>query len=221
MMKVYLNGWSNAPLRVRIAIALKGIAVQEVHVDLDRNGQHAEAFRRLNPQQMIPVLVDGDRVIGQSLAIIEYLEEVVPRPALLPSDPAGRARVRGLAMVLACDAQPLLNLRVRQYLEGALGLADPQCAEWMRHWMLLSMGEFESLLAASPMAGAFSHGDSPTLADVCLVPQVLMARRFGIELAAFPRLLGVFEATMRLPQVAEATEARPAPLAACGGSAAR
>ncbi|HEX5129063.1 MAG TPA: maleylacetoacetate isomerase [Usitatibacter sp.] len=226
-MKVYVNAWSNAPLRVRIAIALKGIAVEEVRVDLGLDEQHAEAFRRLNPQQMIPVLVDGEHVITQSLAIIEYLEEISPAFPLLPADPWGRARVRAMAMVLACEAQPLLNLRVRQYLDGALGLADHQCADWMRHWMLLGMQEVESMLVANAVPGAFAHGDRPTLADCCLVPQVLMAQRFGIGLAGFPRVLTVFSAAMRIPQVAQAvgstrsTPARQALPAASAGSAAR
>lgn len=203
-MKVYLNTTSNAPLRVRIAIALKGMQVEEVLVDLERGGQHADLFGRLNPQEMIPVLVDADRVITQSLAIIEYLEEVKPVPSLLPADPAGRARVRALAMVMACDGQPLLNLRVRQYLEGPLGLTEHQCGEWMRHWMRLSIGELESVLGKDPVPGAFAHGDRPTLADVCLVPQVLMAQRFGIGLDEFPRVLEIFRAAMRVPQIAAA-----------------
>ena len=205
-MKVYLNGTSNAPLRVRIAIALKEMDVEEVHVDLERGGggQHSDAFRRMNPQEMIPVLVDGERIVRQSLAIIEYLEECKPLPALLPRDPGGRARVRSLAMVMACDGQPLLNLRVRQYLESRLRLPDGECAEWMRHWMRLSVHEYESLLESDPRPGRLSHGDDPTLADVCLVPQILMAQRFGIEMDDFPRVVGIFRAALEIEAIAAA-----------------
>ena len=207
-MKVYLNGISNAPLRVRIALALKEMEVEEIHVDLERDGggQHAEEFRRMNPQEMIPVLVDGDRIIRQSLAIIEYLEERKPLPALLPPDPGGRARVRSLAMVMACDGQPLLNLRVTQYLESRLRLPDRECAEWMRHWMRLSVHEYESLLTSDPRPGRLSHGDAPTLADVCLVPQVLMAQRFGIDMDDFPRVVEIFRAALQIDRVAAAVE---------------
>jgi maleylpyruvate isomerase len=208
-MKVYLNRTSNAPLRVRIAIALKDIDAEEVHVDLERNGggQHVDIFRCMNPQGMIPVLVDGDQVVRQSLAIIEYLEECQPNPALLPKDRGGRARVRSLAMVMACDGQPLLNLRVRQYLELRLRLPDAACTEWVEHWMRLSLREYESLLESDPRTGRFSHGDTPTLADVCLVPQVLMAQRLGIGwLEDFPLTMRIFRETMALEKVAAAID---------------
>ena len=205
-MKVYLNDFSNAPLRVRIAISWKEMDVEEVHVDLERSGgeQHSDAFRRLNPQEMIPVLVDGDRVIRQSLAIIEYLEHKKPVPALLPPDEGGRARVRALAMTMACDGQPLLNLRVRQYLESRLELNDRQCAEWFAHWMRRSLGEYESLLKCDGETGRFSHGDAPTLADVCLVPQVLMAQRFMIGIDDFPEVARIFAAAIELEKFAAA-----------------
>lgn len=207
-MKVYLNGTSNAPLRVRIALALKEIEVEEVHIDLERDGggQHSAAFHRLNPQEMIPVLVDGDVVIRQSLAIIDYLEERKPIPSLLPGDAAGRARVRALALAIACDAQPVLNLRVRQYLRTGLGATETQCAEWMRHWLHLSLNEYEALLRCDSRSGIFSHGDTPTLADVCLVPHVLMARRFGADLTGVPAIARIFDAAMREPRILEAVE---------------
>lgn len=178
------------------------MAVEEIYVDFERNGgeQHASAFTAINPQQMLPVLVDGDCVIRQSLAILEYLEEKKPEPALLPSDAAGKARVRALALMIACDGQPLLNLRVRRYLETALGLPATQATAWFHHWMALSLGEYEAALACDARPGPFSHGDSPTLADVCLVPQVLMARRFGVPTSGYPGVMRVFDACMKLPE---------------------
>ena len=199
-MKVYLNRTSNAPLRVRIAIALKRLPVEEVNVIIDGGQQHAEEFKTLNPQKMVPVLVDGDHVIRQSLAIIEYLNDKRPLPPMLPTDSFGRARVRALALVIACDGQPLLNLRVRQYLQSAVQLSGSQQRDWMEHWMLLSLAEYEALVNDGS-SGVFSHGDMPTLADVCLVPQVLMAERFKIETSGFPVLMRIFGAMMALQEV--------------------
>jgi maleylacetoacetate isomerase len=202
-VRVYLNDVSNAPLRVRLALALKKMTVEEVHVDLERGGgeQHTPAFVAINPQRMLPVLVDGRHVVRQSLAIIEYLEEKKPQPALLPPDPVGKARVRSLALMVACDGQPLLNLRVRAHLTSRLGLSSARAAEWFQHWMGLSLTEYEAALAGDPATGRFSHGDSPTLADVCLVPQVLMARRFHVLTVDYPRVMKVFDACMALPEV--------------------
>jgi maleylacetoacetate isomerase len=204
MIKIYLNDFSNAPLRVRIAIALKKLAVEEVHVDLERDDwpEGFAEFDKINPQRMLPVLVDGSLVIHQSLAIIEYLEEMKPLPSLLPADAAGRARVRSLALMIACDGQPLLNLRVRKYLAREFSL--PGADRWFGHWMASSLGEFEAALARDAMAGRYAHGDSPTIADVCLVPQVLMALRFEVPVRPFRRLMRIFDACMALPELAAA-----------------
>ena len=201
-MKVYLNGYSNAPLRVRIALALKAIEVEEVHIDLDQGPgeQHSAGFARVNPQRLIPVLVDGDVVVRQSLAIVEYLEERKPQPALLPADAAGRARVRSLAMVIACEGQPLLNRRVRDYLASEMKLPPDRARHWFRHWMDSSLAEYEACLGLDGVAGEFSHGPRPTLADVFLVPQVLMARRFEIDTARHRRVMGIFERCMELEE---------------------
>jgi maleylacetoacetate isomerase/maleylpyruvate isomerase len=199
-MKVYLNRTSNAPLRVRIAIALKHLAVEEVNVIIDGGQQHAEEFKVLNPQKMVPVLVDGDNIVRQSLAIIEYLNDKQPLPPLLPADSFGRARVRALALAVACDGQPLLNLRVRQYLQSVVQLTATQRRDWMKRWMLLSLAEYEALVNDG-RNGVFSHGDTPTLADVCLVPQVLMAERFKIGTSGFPALMRIFAAMMALHEV--------------------
>lgn len=204
-MKIYLNGFSNAPLRVRIAVALKKLAVEEIHIDLEREDWLGDFphFDRINPQHMLPVLVDGRHAIHQSLAIIEYLEERKPLPALLPADGPGRARVRSLALMIACDGQPLVNLRVRKYL--AAEFSERGAEKWLRHWMNLSLTEYEATLARDGVAGRFSHGDAPTLADVCLVPQILMAQRFDIPVASYPRAMRIFEACMALPEFAKAT----------------
>jgi len=201
-VKVYLNRTSNAPQRVRIALALKRISAEEIYVDLERagGGQQAEAFGAINPQRLVPVLVDGEQVIRQSLAIIEYLEEKNPQPALLPADRVGRAHVRSLAQVIACDGQPLVNLRVRLYLTSALGLSAAQRTEWLHHWLTLSLKEYEAALSMDPATGRFSHSNSPTLADVCLFPQVLMAQRFAIPISQFSNVSRIFDACMALSE---------------------
>jgi maleylacetoacetate isomerase len=198
-MKVYVNNVSNAPLRIRIALALKNLHAEEIFIDLDAGENHRAAYRALNPQAMLPTLVDGEAVITQSLAIIEYLEEKYPHPPLLPSDPQERARVRSLALLLACDGQPLLNLRVRRYLADPLGLAPEKRAWWFRHWMSLNLSEYEAMIAGHPATGLFSHGDHPTLADVCLFPQVLMAQRFDVPLARYPTINRVVAACRSIP----------------------
>jgi maleylacetoacetate isomerase len=201
-LKIYLNDFSNAPIRVRIAIALKKLEVEEIHLDLERDDWRRECpeFAAVNPQHMLPVLVDGRHTIHQSLAIIEYLEEKKPLPGLLPPDPAGRARVRSLALMIACDGQPLLNLRVRKYLASQFSPRDAET--WFRHWMELSLREYEAILGRDAVPGRYSHGDSPTIADVCLVPQVLMAQRFNIPTTSCRRATRVFEACMELPEFA-------------------
>lgn len=208
-MKIYLNDFSNAPLRVRIALAVKKLAAEEIHVDLERDDWLVglPEFHAINPQRMLPVLVDGRHVIPQSLAIIEYLEEKHPSPALLPPDLPGRARVRSLSLMIACDGQPLLNLRVRRHLAAEFSAASAD--RWFRHWMGLSLREYEGALARGSAGGRFSHGDAPTLADVCLVPQILMAQRFDIPVGSYVRAMRVFDACMALPEFATATSSPP------------
>jgi maleylacetoacetate isomerase len=208
-MRVYLNRTSNAPLRVRIAIALKQIAVEEVHVAIEDDEQHERAFQELNPQRLVPVLVDGEHVIRQSLAIMEFLEETKPSPPLLPRDPQSRARVRSLALLVACDGQPLVNLRVRQYLEAGLKLPKRQQREWLTHWIRLTLREYDQLVQDG-QSGTFSHGNLPTLADVCLVPHVLMAERFKIEVRDCAEVQRIFRAMMALDEVRGAVESHAA-----------
>ena len=214
MKRPVLYGYwrSSAAYRVRIALNLKGIDYESAPVHLVRDGgeQHSPAYRALNPQRLVPALVVGDTVFTQSLAIIEYLEETGPAPALLPPDAAGRARVRSLAQIIACDVHPLQNLRVLNYLAGELGADQDQRTAWARHWIAEGLRAFEDRLARSPDTGAFCHGDTPGLADACLVPQLFNARRFGCALDAWPTLGRIDEACRKLPAFrAAAPEAQP------------
>jgi maleylacetoacetate isomerase len=208
-MKLYDYFRSSAAYRVRIALNLKGLVPERVFVHLRRDAQHDDAYLALNPQGLVPTLVtdDGD-VLTQSLAIIEWLDEIAPEPALLPSAPAARARVRSLALAVACEIHPLNNLRVLNYLTGTLGVTPAQKDGWYRYWCDTGLEAIETRLAREPATGRFCHGDTPTLADVCLVPQLANARRFDVDLAAFPRLLAIDAACQALPAFAAAAPAR-------------
>ncbi len=199
-LELYSYWRSSAAYRVRIGLNLKGLAYALHPVHLVRGGgeQHAPAYARLNPQHLVPTLRDGDAVVTQSLAILEYLEERFPGDPLLPPDPVGRARVRALAQLVACDIHPLNNLRVSQYLEREGGLAAAAREDWMRHWIRAGFEALETLLAGHAGTGRFCHGDASGLADCCLVPQLYNARRFGLPLAAYPTLLRVEAACLAL-----------------------
>jgi maleylacetoacetate isomerase len=193
---------SSACYRVRIALNLKGLAYEQKPVHLARDGgeQHSAAYRGLNPQESVPVLADGDRVIRQSLAIIEYLDETyVDPPALLPATARDRANVRALALLVACDIHPLNNLRVMQFLERDYGVAQCAREQWSRHWMEEGFRAFESILAQDAATGAYCHGDTPTLADACLVPQVYNANRFGVDMAPYPTIARINAQCLSLP----------------------
>ena len=180
---------SSAAYRVRIALNLKGLAYRSESVHLAKAEQHEAGFAAISPQEQVPVLRDGQRVIRQSLAIIEYLDETHPEPPLLPSLARERARVRSIALAIACDVHPLNNLRVVQHLK-TLHPAFAQDA-WMRHWIALGFAGVEAMLAEHPSTGEFCDGDSPTMADCVLVPQVFNARRFGLDLAAYPTIVRI------------------------------
>lgn len=199
-MKLYGYFRSSAAFRVRIALNLKNFDYEQVPVHLRRGEHLAASYTALNPQGLVPALVDDGRLLTQSLAIIEYLEETRPIPPLLPPDPAGRARVRALALAVACDIHPLNNLRVLNYLKSPLALTAEQEAAWYRHWIKTGFDGIEKMLADSP-TGAFCHGGRPTMADVCLVPQVFNARRYysADEMNAWPRIGAVVSACMALP----------------------
>ena len=201
--KLRLYGYwrSSAAYRVRIALNLKGLDYVQVPVHLVRDGgeQHQPAYRKLNPQGLVPVLHDGERVIRQSLAIIEYLDELHATPPLLPSSARDRARVRALALLVACDIHPLNNLRVMQYLENALTTTPSQRVEWMRHWMADGLASFEAQLADHPSTGRYCESDTPSLADCCLIPQLYNARRFEMDLSPYPNILRIEANCNELP----------------------
>ena len=182
---------SSAAYRVRIASNLKGLTVEQVSIHLAKGEQMEPDFAALNPQKLVPVLEDGGNRLVQSLAILEYLDEIHPEPPLLPADPAGRARVRALALIVACEIHPLNNLRVLNYLTGKLEITGEAKLAWYRHWIAEGLAAFEAMLAGSPGAGRFCHGESPGLADLCLIPQLFNARRFDCPLAAYPTLLRI------------------------------
>jgi len=193
---------SSACYRVRIALNLKELRYTHKPVHLVKNGgeQHSAEHRELNPQEAVPVLVHGSQVIRQSLAIIEYLEEFDgAAPRLLPPKPLDRVRVRSLALLIACDVHPINNLRVMKYLENEFGVQQDARENWMRHWMATGLRSFETMLAADSATGLYCHGDSPTLADACLVPQVYNANRFGVDLTPMPTIRRINEQCLKLP----------------------
>ncbi len=203
-LKLYGYYRSSASYRVRIALNLKGLDYESVAVHLRHGAQHAPEYRRLNPQARVPVLKDGEAVLTQSLAIVEYLEETTPKPALLPPDPLGRARVRALAAVIASDIQPLQNLMVLKHLSAEFGHDEAAWLRWCRHWIERGLGDFEALLASGARTGAYCHGEAPGLADLTLVPQVYNARRFDCDLTACPTVLRIDATCHALPAFAAA-----------------
>ncbi len=212
-LTLYSYWRSSAAYRARIALNLKSLeyTLKPVHLLRDGGEQHAAAFREVNPQQLIPVLVDGDRVIRQSLAIIEYLDDAFPETKrLLPVAARDRARVRAMAQMIACDIHPLGNLRVQQYLEREFGADEAQRQAWTRHWIMAGFDALEALLANNPSTGVFCEGDAPTLADCCLVPQVYNARRFGVNLAPYRSIVRIDAACAQLDAFKRAApEAQP------------
>ncbi len=191
-MELYNYAFSNASVRTRIVLYLKNISFKLIDIDLLQCQVDGRSFLELNPQGMVPTLVDGDLTLNQSLAIAEYLDEIFPTPALLPSDMKHRARVRSLALMIACDGQPIVNLRVRRYLRTRLKFSRQQLLVWMRHWLDTSLSEYETLIRRDSRRGSFSHGEDVTLADVFLVPQVLLARRFDVGLTKYPHVQRIY-----------------------------
>ena len=182
MIKMYGFWRSAASFRVRIALNLKGLAFQEEMIDLDTGEQNALAYRAVNPQAAVPtVIFDGGPRLTQSLAILEYLEETYPSPALLPPDPIARARVRSLALLWAADHHPLIVPRIRDYLAEIMRQDEASRAAWIRHWFREGLAIGEQRLAGDPETGAYCHGDAPTIADLCLFSQAIGARGFGVD----------------------------------------
>jgi maleylacetoacetate isomerase len=203
-MELYSYFRSSASFRVRIALALKGLDADYRAVHLAKNEQFGESYAEVSATQLVPALRDGDTLIGQSLAIIEYLDETHPEPALLPRDAAGRARVRSLALDVACEIHPLNNLRVLRYLVRELKVSEDAKNGWYRHWVEQGLAAVERRLANEAGTGRFCHGDAPTLADCVLVPQIFNAQRFGCALDHVPTVMRVFEACMALPAFQQA-----------------
>jgi maleylacetoacetate isomerase/maleylpyruvate isomerase len=195
-MELYNYHLSSASYRVRIVLALKGLAYDYKPVQLRRNEQFGESYAAVSASRLVPLLRDGQHVLTQSLAIVEYLEETHPEPPLLPSDAAGRARVRAIALDIACEIHPLDNLRVLRYLVGPMKLSEEDKDRWYRHWVETGLEVVERQLAAQP--ATFCHGETPTLADACLVPQIFNARRMDCRLDHVPQVMRVFDACMKL-----------------------
>ena len=212
-LTLYSYWRSSAAYRVRIALGLKGLAYRQVPVHLVKDGgqQHAAEYRALNPQELVPLLVDdanGGVRIAQSLAILEYLDEVFPVPSLLPADPAQRAQVRALALHIACDIHPLNNLRVLQYLSAELGVDDEAKNAWYRHWVEKGLAAVEQGL--SVFEGKLSLGQRPGYLEACVIPQLYNARRFSCDIEGFPRLLAMEDRCVSLDAFkAAAPEAQP------------
>ncbi len=206
MLTLYSYFRSSAAYRVRIALNLKQLPFEQVAVHLLRDGgeQHQADYVARNPQHLVPTLVDGDLTLTQSLAILEYLDELHPEPALLPPDAAARAYVRSLALAIACDIHPLNNLRVLQYLEQDLGCDAEQKHIWYRHWLDMGLAAVEALLAKRPAHSVFCYGEAPGLADCVLVPQLYNARRFQCDVTAYPRMAAIEAACLSLPAFAQA-----------------
>ncbi|HEX8012770.1 MAG TPA: maleylacetoacetate isomerase [Casimicrobiaceae bacterium] len=207
-MKLYGYFRSSAAYRVRIALGLKGLAYEHAAVHLRKDEQKGAGYREINPAELVPALLDDRGTFTQSLAIIEYLDERFPEPPLLPASPEARARVRSIALAIACDIHPLDNLRVLRYLLHTLGASEAAKDAWYRHWIDVGLTALETQLARDPTTGSFCHGETPTLADVCLVPQLANARRAPIPLDAYPTLTRIESRCNALPAFAAAAPER-------------
>ena len=208
-MKLYDYFRSSAAYRVRIALALKGLKPEREFVHLRRGAQRSDDYLALNPQGLVPALaLDDGAVLTQSLAILEYLDETHPSPPLLPRGAEARARVRSIALSIACDIHPIDNLRVLEYLSGTVGVSTETREGWYKYWIDVGFEALERRLASDPATGRFCHGDAPTLADVCLVPQIANARRVSMDLAPYPTLVRIDAACSAIPAFAAAAPAR-------------
>ncbi len=202
-MKLYNYFRSSASYRVRIALALKGLPYDYVPIHLVKNEQLAEPFTQLSPERLVPLLEDGGEVLTQSMAIIEYLDEIHPEPPLLPGDARARARIRAIAQDIACEIHPLNNLRVLRYLVHEMKLSEDDKNRWYRHWTETGLEAVERQLSRAPATGRFCHGDTPTLADCVLVPQIHNAQRMNCRTDHVPTVMRVFETCMALDAFAK------------------
>jgi len=209
-MKLFDYFRSSAAYRVRIALNLKGVAYEHAGINLLKGEDATQAYRDINPQGLVPSLEHDGKILTQSLAICEYLDELYPEPALLPGNALDRAHIRSLAQAVACDIHPVDNLRVLKYLTTQLGVSEEQKLTWYRHWIIEGFTGIESLLANSNTRGDFCHGDSPTLADLCMIPQVFNARRFEVDLTPYPYICQIESHCLSLEAFAKARpEAQP------------
>jgi maleylacetoacetate isomerase len=206
-VKLFTYFRSSASFRVRIALNLKGIAYEPQFVHMPKGEHRSAEYAEINHQGLLPTLQDGATVLNQSLAIIEYLEETHPQPPLLPADALGRARVRSLSLLVACEIHPLNNLRTLQYLRKALGQDEDGVKTWYRHWIADGLAKLEAELARVPRT-RFSHGDAPTMADCCLVPQVFNAKRYDSDLAPYPAVMRAFDECMKMEAFERAQPAK-------------
>jgi maleylacetoacetate isomerase len=202
-MKLYTYYRSQASYRVRIALNLKGLKREDTFLHLEKGDQFKSEYKDVNPQMVVPTLIDGDAKLFQSLAILEYLDEKYPEPPLLPKGLEARAWVRGFALINIADSHPLIVPRIRNYLTKDLNLSQPQMLQWIQHWMGAGLAAMETLLA-SHASGKFCHGDAVTLADIGLVTQVFPAQTFKCDLAPYPRVMRIYAACMALPAFADA-----------------
>lgn len=221
VIRLYSYWRSSAAYRVRIALNLKGMPFETIPVHLLRDGgeQHATAFSDLNPQELVPVLLHGNRILRQSMAIIEYLDETWPTPPLMPATARDRQRVRSIAQMIACDVHPLANLRVLQFFEGTWNVPQAERDSWVRHWIKLGLDAVEDTLCDNPSTGAFCDGEQPTMADCCLVPQVFNAERFGVDMAPYHTIRRVVQTCQALEAFKQALpENQPDAPAGSGGN---
>ena len=209
MLRLFSYFRSSAVFRVRIALHLKGLDYEAVPVHLVKDGgqQHAPEFVKRNPAHLVPVLEDDSDTITQSIAILEYLEEQYPMPPLLPKKPVERAKVRSLALDIACDIHPLNNLRVANYLADPLGVNEEKRTTWMRHWMTVGFTAIEQKLQSTASASGYCYGESPTFADCCLIPQTFNALRIKCPVEEFPTIMRIYENCMKLPAFQKAAPA--------------
>ena len=204
-MKLYTFFRSSAAYRMRIALNLKGIAYESIGISLPNMAHREPEFEAINPQRLVPVLADGDEVLIQSMATIEYLDETHPtEPRLMPDGAAARAYVRAISQMIGCDMHPLNNVRVLKYLENVLGQDDAARQAWYEHWIAEGFASLESYLGRRGLAGKFCYGDQVSLADVCLVPQVANAQRFNCPLDDYPLIMAINDNCLALKSVADA-----------------